>query len=243
MSKFFYLVAFVVALICGYLFYDNYYYQGNSEIVVISPIKYPYKIAATHSENLIANESPRSLYENFSDKKNNNSTTTLVPEPETPIFIEDKKSARDIFLSDGVENEEFKDIFQKNIDSDNNSKDTTHSIWENIDNTNQKSLKIKKLLDKRTNSSALKNAKHKEYLYYSQLGYYRSPSIAKSQWEKIKTQNKKLLSEDNFIIKKVKNKNNFHYELNLGPYKDFKLAKHICKKIILKNQKCVVIKD
>jgi hypothetical protein len=218
-----------------------YYYLDNiapSEVVTISPIKYPYKIKAPQEESLFSKESEKLVYQNFEQVKDKKkSEVNILPEPEAPISLSKENSQGEIF-----------DIPESQAHSTQDV-NKSESIWDLADDSDQNNVKIEKTLKitslkDKNHKKEVKEEKKKKNIFYSQLGYFRSDKLARQEWAKIKQANKKHLSKSNPTIKKVKKKNGgYHFELLVGPYDEFKSSKYLCKKITLKNQNCIVVKN
>lgn len=218
----------------GYL--DNKY---PAEIPVLSPLKSPYKVKASSDEVLLKGLD-KIIYENFAKNSNKNTKVNLTEEPESPVALNLETSFNDIF-------EIGEKSSLKEIPSSRSNKLTNtglEAIWDNLEegsnsSKQEKNLHVTTVKDKKISKQVLKKEQPK---YYSSIGYYRSSQDANKIWLAVKSSNKKLLSSYEPKIVKTKKDNSFYYELLIGPYDEFKIAKSMCKKIILKNQKCMVSK-
>lgn len=216
---------------------DNKY---PAEIPVLSPLKSPYKVKASSDEVLLKGLD-KIIYENFAKNSNKNTKVNLTEEPESPVALNLETSFNDIF--EIGEKSSIKEI-PASGSKNNTSTASPESVWDNIEegsnsSKQEKNLHVTSVKDKKILKQALK----KEYpKYYSSLGYYRSSQDANKIWSLVKSSNKKLLAGYEPKIIKTKKDNSFYYELLVGPYDEFKIAKSMCKKIIFKNQKCMVSK-
>jgi hypothetical protein len=230
-SKILIFTVFLLAISGGYYLYETIY---DNEIVVISPIKYPYKRPALQQESLFAKDSEKLIYQNFDHSiSKKNVEVKMLPEPEAPIILKKPKP-----LEDG------QDIKKESSDEEA----IKGSIWEvadsEIENKDklEKTLKITNIKDVQKKEGKKTSIK-KSVQYFSQLGYFRSEKSAKEEWAKIKNRNKKHMAKLYPTINKLKKRNDgYHFELLAGPYNEFKSAKYLCKKISLKTQNCIVVK-
>lgn len=250
MSKLKYVVILLLATISAgvYLYFD---YYSDPEIIVISPSKYPYKIKAQAQESLLSKDTNQLIYQNFEKNTGKASKVNMVPDPEAPILLTKPQENEGVFA-----------LGDNNAPVDD-QKQSDRSLWDNIDNSKIKpnsssaqistpqmesqketSLKITKLTQEKSKEKIHKTIAKTPQSFYLQLGYYRSDSVAKEEWRKIQMSNKKHLANFAPIIKKSKKKTSgYHVQLLIGPYKEFQSAKYLCRKITLKNQKCIVIKN
>lgn len=214
----------------------------NKEIIILRPNYLEFKIKASGDQNLVQNlNADKTIYDSFAQVgTQKNSKVNFLPAPETPLIVDRNSSVDNVFNVIGKE--ENKD----NIDLANNSSNSVwdvvesdHSENETVKPQNSNILKITNLVDKALYVGAVK----KDHVrYFVQLAYSRSQKEALNIWNRINSMNKKYLKNFTHSITKQKRGGSVFYELYVGPFSNFREAKHLCGKLKLEKHKCLVIK-
>ncbi|MDX1923843.1 MAG: SPOR domain-containing protein [Rickettsiaceae bacterium] len=244
------LITLVSAILAGYFFWAE---PEGADIPLLSPLRSPYKIEASVEEDLLASEFDKTIYENFSKSKSTQPKVNLAPDPEDPIVLDDSENGGDVFAIGAKDNQNHSENIapMKVLETKGDlapraqkSESQDNSIWDISNDDQSHSVKAKNLniTNLKDNKILPPKKKGDKIHHFIQLGIFRSEHDAKKEWTKIKAENKKLVGSHEFKIKRVRKNDGFYYEALLGPFNEFKSAKFLCGKIVLKKQKCIVVK-
>ncbi len=236
-------LCYILIILCILaVIYLLFFREGDKEVVTLYPNYSEFKIKASGEQNLVQNlNADKTIYESFGQVGSQKaSKINFSPAPEAPLFVEKNIIEEDVF-----------NIIPKEENSNlvNNSKLNVESVWDALEaeespeavnsRTKSNSLKITNLMDKALHEG---NAKKHQVKYFIQLAYSRSQGEALNAWNRINSLNKKYLKNFTHNIDKQKRGGSIFYELYLGPFNNFREAKHLCTKLKLEKHKCLVIK-
>ncbi|RYE05904.1 MAG: SPOR domain-containing protein [Rickettsiaceae bacterium] len=247
------LLAVIIILVSIYIF--GFSKENPKEIPIIYSDDVKIKIKPPENGKKVVTQSSGNLiYESMLTTTPYSSILTkrelILSEPEQPItFEKDQSLEENIVLSD--------DIFGKeNNDFQHQSAEKAQSIFdEEITDLAQNYLASEHLEEKKTLNVITYdkelNSKIKERSmdsnndkgYMVQLASVKTEAEGIAIGEILKHKHKKILGLYSIILKKIKDKNGkFFYLVLAGECPSISVAKSVCKKLVYRQQSCMIIK-
>ena len=165
----------------------------------------------------------KDVYDTIAKYTESHHVERLLSGPEAPIF---NKENFDFIEGDIVTTKPLEE-----------NKVSTELIQINSDNSTQKSLK--NIVQERENIK-----KSSDTQYKIQLASMKSRELAQKEWGRLSAKHKIIFgSTPYFIEKKDLADRGVYYCIQVGAFKKYSAAHNMCKKLLAKNQNCIILEN
>lgn len=223
--------------ICSVVFAFYIFYYGdlddNIDIPLIYPEHGPTKILPRDPGGVEIPNMDKSVYGYLSSTHKTVRPDKIMPEPEQPILSLDKPES--VFdINSLTDKSEESDIFNIKVKEERVTEQNSHKEL-NVITVDRYD---KRLFDSEKNQQKLNQE------YNLQLYLTKSEKQALEEWNKALKNNKDLLINYNYSIRKVdRGEKGIIYNLYIGPFSSYAEANSICKKLKKMKQGCMVVID